>query len=39
VLKANGIEATIQPLLSEDEADALQKSADILKAAAAELKL
>ncbi len=39
VLKANGIETTIQPLLSEDEADALQKSADILKAAAAELKL
>jgi L-lactate dehydrogenase len=39
VLKANGIEATIQPMLSEDEADALQKSADILNDAAAELKL
>jgi L-lactate dehydrogenase len=39
VLKASGIETTIQPLLSEDETDALQKSADILKAAAAELRL
>ncbi len=39
VLKAKGIETTIQPMLSKEEADALQKSAEILKAAAAELQL
>ena len=39
VVSANGIEATIQPTLSEDEAEGLQKSADILNAAAAELQL
>ena len=39
VLNAKGIEATIRPILSDDEADALQKSADLLKAAAAELNI
>ena len=38
VLNAKGIGTTIRPILSEDEADALEKSADILNAAAAELK-
>jgi L-lactate dehydrogenase len=37
VLKANGIEATIQPMLSNEEAEALKRSAAILKEAAAEL--
>jgi L-lactate dehydrogenase len=37
VLKANGIESTIQPKLSEDEANALANSAAVLKAAADEL--
>jgi L-lactate dehydrogenase len=37
VLKANGIEATIQPKLSNEEAKALKRSAAILKEAAAEL--
>ena len=39
VLKAKGIETTIQPLLSNEEAEALKKSAEILKTAAAELHL
>ena len=39
VLKAKGIETTIQPTLSKQEEQDLQKSADILKAAAAELQL
>ncbi len=38
VLKAKGIEATIQPMLSNEEAEALKRSAEILKKAAAELK-
>ncbi len=38
VLKAKGIEATIQPMLSDEEEEALKKSAEILKEAAAELK-
>ena len=38
VLKAKGIVTTIQPKLSKEEADALDKSADILRQAAAELK-
>ncbi len=37
VLNAKGIEATIQPVLSNEEAEALKKSAEILKKAAAEL--
>ena len=37
VLKFNGIETTIQPVLSDDEADALKRSAEILKTAAVEL--
>jgi len=37
VLKAKGIEATIQPTLSNEEEEALKRSAEILKAAAAEL--
>jgi L-lactate dehydrogenase len=37
VLKANGIEATIQPTLSNEEGEALKRSAAILKEAAAEL--
>ena len=37
VLKAKGVEATIQPLLSDEEAQALKKSAEILKTAAEEL--
>jgi L-lactate dehydrogenase len=37
VLKAKGIEATIQPMLSEEEEKALNKSADILREAAVEL--
>ena len=39
VLKANGIESTIQPVLSNDETEALKRSAELLKAAAAEIKL
>jgi L-lactate dehydrogenase len=39
VLKAKGIEATIQPMLSNEEAQALKRSAEILKKAAAELNL
>ncbi len=39
VLKAEGIETTIQPMLSNEEAKALKKSAEILKTAAAELHL
>jgi L-lactate dehydrogenase len=38
VLKAKGIETTIQPMLSNVEAEALKRSAEILKEAAAELK-
>jgi L-lactate dehydrogenase len=38
VLKSRGIETTIQPVLSTVEADALKRSAEILKAAAIELK-
>ncbi len=38
VLKAKGIEATIQPMLSNDEEKALNRSADILREAAAEIK-
>ncbi len=37
VLKAKGIEATIQPMLSNEEEKALKRSAEILKEAAAEL--
>jgi L-lactate dehydrogenase len=37
VLKTNGIETTIQPVLSTEETDALKKSAEILKKAAAEI--
>ncbi|MBW2582184.1 MAG: L-lactate dehydrogenase [Deltaproteobacteria bacterium] len=37
VLKAKGIEATIQPMLSNEEEKALNKSADILREAAVEL--
>ena len=39
VLKAKGIETTIQPTLSNEETEELIKSAEILKAAAAELSL
>ena len=39
VLKAKGIEATIQPMLSNEEAQALKRSAEILKEAAVELNL
>ncbi len=39
VLKAKGIEATIQPMLSNEEAEALKRSSEILKEAAAELNL
>ena len=39
VLKSTGIETTIQPILSSMEAEELQKSAEILKATAAELNL
>ncbi len=38
VLKAKGIETTIQPMLSNDEEKALNRSADILREAAAEIK-
>ena len=38
VLKATGIETTIQPILSNQEAEALKRSAEILREAAAELK-
>jgi L-lactate dehydrogenase len=38
VLNAKGVEATIQPMLSNEEAQALKRSAAILKKAAAELK-
>ena len=38
VLKAKGIETTIQPMLSNEEEEALKRSAAILKEAAAELK-
>jgi L-lactate dehydrogenase len=37
VLKATGVVATIQPLLSDEEAQALNHSAEILKTAAGEL--
>ena len=37
VLKAKGIEATIQPTLSNEEEEALKRSAEILRKAAAEL--
>lgn len=37
VLKATGVAATIQPLLSDKETQALKKSAEILKTAAHEL--
>jgi L-lactate dehydrogenase len=37
VLKSKGIETTIQPMLSNEETEELIKSAEILKAAAAEL--
>lgn len=37
VLKANGIDSTIQPMLSNEETEALEKSAEVLKKAAAEL--
>ena len=37
VLKAKGIETTIQPMLSTEEAEALKRSAAILKEAAADL--
>jgi L-lactate dehydrogenase len=37
VLNSRGIETTIQPMLSTEETRALKKSAEILKAAAAEL--
>jgi malate/lactate dehydrogenase len=39
VLKAKGIETTIQPMLSKDEAEALEKSAEVLKAATTDLHL
>jgi L-lactate dehydrogenase len=39
VLKAKGIETTIQPILSEEEHKALQRSAEVLKEAAAELRV
>ena len=39
VLKSKGIAATIQPMLSNEEAQALKRSAEILKEAAAELNL
>ena len=39
VLRSSGIDTTIQPVLSNDEADALKRSAEILRAAAAELEL
>jgi len=39
VLKATGIETTIQPMLSNEEAEALKRSAEILKKASAELNL
>jgi L-lactate dehydrogenase len=38
VLKAKGIETTIQPMLSNEEEKALNRSADILREAAAELQ-
>lgn len=38
VLKAKGIEATIQPMLSSEEEKALNRSAEMLRQAAAELK-
>jgi L-lactate dehydrogenase len=37
VLKAKGIETTIQPMLSDEEAQALKHSAEVLKKAAGEL--
>ena len=37
VLKSKGIETTVQPMLSNEETEELIKSAEILKAAAAEL--
>lgn len=39
VLKAKGIGTTIQPMLSDAEAEALNNSAEVIKAAAAELEL
>jgi len=38
VLKAKGVETTIQPILSKEEEEALKRSADTLREAAAELK-
>jgi L-lactate dehydrogenase len=38
VLKTRGIDTTIQPMLSDEEAKALQKSAEVLKKAAAALR-
>jgi len=38
VLKAKGIDTTIQPMLSDEEAEALQKSAEVLMKAVAELR-
>jgi malate/lactate dehydrogenase len=37
VLKATGVVAPIQPLLSDEEAQAIKNSAEILKTAAGEL--
>ena len=37
VLKAKGIDTTIQPVLSNEETEALKKSAEMLKKAAAKL--
>ena len=39
VLKSKGIGTTIQPMLSDAEAEALNNSAEVIKAAAAELEL
>ena len=39
VLKAKGIETTIQPILSEEERKELQRSAEVLREAAAELRI
>jgi malate/lactate dehydrogenase len=39
VLNSSGIETTIQPVLSNAEANALNRSAETLKAAAAELHI
>ncbi len=39
VLNANGVETTIQPVLSNEEAKALDRSAEILREAASELSI